>query len=101
MPLYYLPGRNGRLDLGLGAELISRGIDITGREQHGDFARLSFQQKIECIANDLRHLFVARLSSVSMIGKRILRKCENSRHLWAFRSPSSRMLDMHWRRRLW
>ncbi len=53
MPLYYLPGRNGRLDLGLGVELISRGIAFTGREQLGDFARLSFQQKIECVANDL------------------------------------------------
>jgi hypothetical protein len=45
MPLYYLPGRTGRLDSGLGAELTSRGWSVAGREQHGDFARLNFQQK--------------------------------------------------------
>ena len=63
MPLiYYLPGRGGRLNAGLGLELSARGYDLIGREiagpgprdQSNPFASLSFQQQVEVIQHDLQ-----------------------------------------------
>ena len=51
--IYYLPGRGGRLKTGLGAELISRGFDVTGRQTTGEFKGLPFSDQIAIIADDL------------------------------------------------
>lgn len=53
-PIYYLPGRGGRLREGLGKALLARGLDVVGREMHGAFAELSFRQQVATIAEDLR-----------------------------------------------
>jgi hypothetical protein len=54
MQLYYLPGRGGRLETGLGEALADQGLAVSGRETVGDFARLSFQEQIELVAQDLK-----------------------------------------------
>ena len=54
MQLYYLPGRGGRLGTGLGEALTARGLSVSGRETVGEFARLSFQEQIELVAQDLK-----------------------------------------------
>jgi hypothetical protein len=54
MQLYYLPGRGGRLETGLGEALTALGLAVSGRETVGDFARLSFQEQIELVAQDLK-----------------------------------------------
>jgi predicted alpha/beta hydrolase family esterase len=56
-PVYYLTGMGGRLDSGLGQGLLTRGVDVTGRELIGDFRALDFQNQVDCIANDLRDNF--------------------------------------------
>ena len=38
--IYYLPGMGGRLDAGLGEELLRRGFALRGRETVGAFKRL-------------------------------------------------------------
>lgn len=55
--VYYLPGHGGRLETGLGAELISRGLDLAGRQTVGPFRDLTFSEQIDLVANDLRTLF--------------------------------------------
>ena len=50
MQLYYLPGRGGRLETGLGEALAARGLAVSGRETVGDFASLSFQEQIDLVA---------------------------------------------------
>lgn len=55
--IYYLPGRGGRLDTGLGVELINRGYSLSGRELIGDFSRLRFSDQVGCIAQDLQGWF--------------------------------------------
>ena len=63
--IYYVPGRGGRLNAGLGLELSSRGYDLIGREiagtgprdQSNPFASLSFQQQVEVIQHDLQTHF--------------------------------------------
>ena len=57
MDIYYLPGRGGRLDKGLGEALIARGFNLLGRETVGEFAALAFQDQIELVANDLKIFF--------------------------------------------
>ena len=60
--IYYVPGRGGRLNAGLGQELSARGYDLIGREiagpgprdQSNPFASLSFQQQVEVIQHDLQ-----------------------------------------------
>ena len=54
MQIYYLPGRGGRLETGLGEVLTARGLAVSGRETVGEFARLSFQEQIELVAQDLK-----------------------------------------------
>lgn len=56
-PIYYLPGHGGRLETGLGAALMERGFDITGRQTIGAFRDLTFSEQIDLVANDLRTLF--------------------------------------------
>jgi hypothetical protein len=57
MNIYYLPGRGGRLETGLGEALLSRGLNVSGRETLGDFAKLSFAEQIEHVAQDLKKHF--------------------------------------------
>jgi len=57
MNIYYLPGRGGRLETGLGEALLSRGLNVSGRETLGDFAKLSFSEQIEHVAQDLKAQF--------------------------------------------
>ena len=55
--IYYLPGRGGRLDQGLGLALRDRGYAIVGRETVGEFQRLRFVEQIKIIADDLTASF--------------------------------------------
>jgi hypothetical protein len=55
--IYYLSGHGGLISKGLGEGLASRGWAVKGRETVGDFRALSFQQKIDLIAQDLENLF--------------------------------------------
>jgi len=63
--IYYVPGRGGRLKVGLGQELSARGYDVIGREisgkgprdQSNPFASLSFQKQVEVIQHDLQTHF--------------------------------------------
>ncbi len=57
MDIYYLPGRGGRLETGLGEALLSRGLNLSGRETLGAFAKLSFSEQIEHVAQDLKTHF--------------------------------------------
>lgn len=52
-PIYYLTGMRGSLTEGLGGELSRRGLLVTGRELRGDFRRLSFQEQVDAVADDL------------------------------------------------
>jgi hypothetical protein len=58
MNIYYLPGRGGRLETGLGEALLSRGLKVSGRETIGEFAKLSFPEQIELVAQDLKTHFL-------------------------------------------
>jgi alpha-beta hydrolase superfamily lysophospholipase len=51
--VYYLTGMGGRLDTGLGQGLLSRGLQIAGRELVDEFRRLDFQKQIDLVADDL------------------------------------------------
>ena len=55
--VYYLTGMNGRLSTGLGEALLSRGVDVTGRELVDDFRRLGFQEQIDVVCEDLDSRF--------------------------------------------
>ena len=55
--VYYLTGMNGQLRIGLGQGLLSRGVDITGRELVGEFRQMDFQQQVDLIADDLQDNF--------------------------------------------
>ncbi len=52
--IYYLPGRGGEIDAGLGMAISQRGYQVTGREVTNDLARFDFGQQIEIIRHDLR-----------------------------------------------
>jgi pimeloyl-ACP methyl ester carboxylesterase len=54
---YYLPGYGGRVHTGLGQALLSRGVDLAGRETVGDFRNLRFMDQIETVAEDLQAHF--------------------------------------------
>ena len=62
--IYYLPGRGGRLQTGLGKALTSSGLSVSGRETVGDFVKLSFQEQIELVAQDLKDHFWSESSRV-------------------------------------
>lgn len=55
--VYYLPGRGGRIDAGLGLEIQSRGFSVFGHDMSGDFQRLRFSDQIQVIAGDLKARF--------------------------------------------
>jgi predicted alpha/beta hydrolase family esterase len=55
--VYYLTGMNGRLATGLGEALLSRGVDVTGRELVDDFRNFTFQDQIDTVAEDLKNHF--------------------------------------------
>jgi predicted alpha/beta hydrolase family esterase len=55
--VYYLTGMNGRLRTGLGEALLSRGVDVTGRELVDDFRRLDFQEQVDTVCDDLSNHF--------------------------------------------
>jgi len=55
--IYYLPGMGGRLDLGLGEELIRRGYSLCGRETVGAFKKLNFKHQISAVKQDLMGQF--------------------------------------------
>lgn len=52
--VYYLPGMGGSLSQGLGQVLVATGCSVNGRELQGDFAKLTFAQKVEAVVKDLR-----------------------------------------------
>jgi len=62
--VYYLTGMNGRLRTGLGEALLSRGVDVTGRELVDDFRRLGFQEQIDIVCDDLDSHFSSKDSYV-------------------------------------
>ena len=47
----------GRLETGLGQALLSKGLDVTGRELTGEFRQLRFQEQVDVVANDLQNGF--------------------------------------------
>lgn len=51
--IYYLPGRGGRLDKGLGEGLSMRGLKVDGQATIGEFARLGLDAQRKQIAADL------------------------------------------------
>lgn len=51
--IYYLPGMGGRLDAGLGEELLLRGFALSGRETIGAFKKLSFGEQVDAVKQDL------------------------------------------------
>ena len=51
--IYYLPGYGGLLGTGLGAGLLARGLDVTGRQTVDEFRALPFQEQIDRVAQDL------------------------------------------------
>lgn len=55
--IYYLPGRGGRLNAGLGVELSVRGCQVLGREMSGDFQRAKFREQVSLVADDLQSQF--------------------------------------------
>ncbi len=55
--VYSLPGHGGRLHTGLGEALMSRGLNLAGRETVDDFRRLRFMDQVETVAEDLRTHF--------------------------------------------
>jgi len=52
--IYYLTGRGGQLDKGLGEGLLDRGYKLSGREMSGAFDKLVFQNQIDLISQDLQ-----------------------------------------------
>jgi len=52
--VYYLPGRGGSLQSGLGAALAQRDYEVTGRETTGAFQKLLFSEQVAVIAQDLQ-----------------------------------------------
>ena len=62
--VYYLTGMNGRLSAGLGEALLSRGIELTGRELVDDFKRADIQEQIDTVCDDLTKHFCGKDSYV-------------------------------------
>jgi len=62
--IYYLPGWGGQLNTGLGQALISRGVDITGRETRDKFKDLGFNGQVSQVAQDLQDHFWTTESKV-------------------------------------
>ena len=52
--IYLLPGKGGRLNKGLGAELLARGFSVSGRELVDEFRALPLREQAAIVANDLK-----------------------------------------------
>lgn len=55
--IYYLPGIGGRLNAGLGEELLRRGFALSGRETVGAFKKLRFGEQVDAVKQDLVQRF--------------------------------------------
>jgi hypothetical protein len=55
--IYYLPGMGGRLNAGLGEELLRRGFALSGRETVGAFKKLRFGEQVDVVKQDLVERF--------------------------------------------
>ena len=55
--IYYLTGRGGQLNKGLGEALLAKGYKLSGREMTGTFAQLPFQNQLDLITKDLQDSF--------------------------------------------
>jgi len=55
--IYYLTGRGGLLNKGLGEALLKKGYNLNGREMSGAFSQLPLQNQIDLIAKDLQDGF--------------------------------------------
>ncbi len=55
--VYYLPGRGGEIDTGLGQGLLDRGFSVTGRETRRAFSKLTFKHQLDAICSDLKGEF--------------------------------------------
>ena len=55
--IYYLPGMGGRLDAGLGEDLLRRGFALSGRETIGAFKKLRFGEQVDAVKQDLVERF--------------------------------------------
>ena len=55
--IYYLPGMGGRIDAGLGRELLRRGYALSGRETIGEFKKLRFGEQVDAVKKDFIELF--------------------------------------------
>lgn len=62
--VYYLTGRGGQLDKGLGEALLEAGYEVSGREMSGEFSKLRFQNQIDTISRDLQGDFWTKESKV-------------------------------------
>ena len=62
--IYYLTGRGGQLDKGLGQGLLDRGFNLSGREMSGKFDTLSIQNQVVLITKDLQRNFWNKDSKV-------------------------------------
>jgi len=62
--VYYLTGMNGHLAKGLGEALLSRDVDVSGRELVDDFRSLGFQEQIDTVCDDLTNHFWSKESYV-------------------------------------
>ena len=62
--IYYLPGRGGQINAGLGQALLARGFEVTGRATVDEFNHLPFQDQIETISQDLLKFFWSKDSKV-------------------------------------
>ena len=55
--IYYLTGRGGQLNKGLGAALLDAGYEVSVREMSGEFAKLPFPNQLDLISQDLQEDF--------------------------------------------
>ena len=62
--VYYLTGMNGQLAKGLGEALLSRDVNVSGRELVDDFRALDFQVQIDTVCDDLTKHFWSKESYV-------------------------------------
>jgi len=62
--IYYLTGRGGQLNKGLGEAILERGYKLSGREMSGAFAQLPFQNQLDLITKDLQDGFWHRNAKV-------------------------------------
>lgn len=51
--IYYLTGRGGKLNEGLGEGLLMRGYSVSGREVSHELMGLTFQEQLDLISDDL------------------------------------------------